>query len=83
MCQKFRETRSRPKTPTTSKVENFVIIVNGFQPFTIITKSSTCVVAAGLDPPLETMKNIETITTSIRVFVISESPRPSQVSTGP
>ena len=34
------------------KVELFVIIVNGFQPLTIITKSSTLDVAAVLDPPL-------------------------------
>ena len=30
----------------------FVIIVNGFQPLTIITKSSILDVAAVLDPPL-------------------------------
>ena len=34
-----------------SKVELFVIIVNGLQPLTIITKSSTLYVAAVLDPP--------------------------------
>ena len=36
-----------------SKVELFVIIVNGFQPLTIITKSSTLDAEAVLDPPLE------------------------------
>ena len=40
------------RTAATSKVELFVIIVNGFQPLTIITKSSTLDVAAVLDPPL-------------------------------
>ena len=36
----------------TSKMERFVIIVNGFQPLTIITKRSILDVAAALDPPL-------------------------------
>ena len=39
-------------TAATSKMEHFVIIVNGFQPLTIITKSSILDVAAVLDPPL-------------------------------
>ena len=33
-------------------MERFVIIVNGFQPLTIITKPSILDVAAALDPPL-------------------------------
>ena len=40
--------RAAPK----SKMERFVIIVNGFQPLTIITKCSILDVAAALDPPL-------------------------------
>ena len=40
------------RTAATSKVELFVIIVNGFEPLTIITKSSTLDVATVLDPPL-------------------------------
>ena len=40
------------RTAATSKVELFVIIVNGWKPLTIITKSSTLDVAAVLDPPL-------------------------------
>ena len=35
-----------------SKMERFVIIVNGFQLLTIITKRSILDVAAVLDPPL-------------------------------
>ena len=35
-----------------SKMECFVIIVNSFQPLTIITKHSIVDVAAALDPPL-------------------------------
>ena len=37
----------------TSKKECFVIIVNGFQPLTIITKRSILDVAAIRDPPLD------------------------------
>ena len=40
------------KTPATSKMELFVLIVNGFQPLTIITKCSILDVAAVLDPLL-------------------------------
>ena len=40
------------RTAATSKMEYFVILVNGFQPLTIITKSSTLDVAAVLDPAL-------------------------------
>ena len=36
-------------------MECFVIIVNGFQPLTIITKRSILDVAAALDPPLVTI----------------------------
>ena len=39
-------------TAATSKMENFVIIVYGWKPLTIITKSSTLDVAAVLDPSL-------------------------------
>ena len=35
-----------------SKMEHFVIIVNGWKPLTIITKNSILDVAAVLDPPL-------------------------------
>ena len=38
----------------TSKMERFVIIVNGWKPLTIITKHSILDVAAALDPPLVT-----------------------------
>ena len=44
--------RGRSRTAATSKVELFVIIVNGFQSLTIITKRSTLDVAAVLDPLL-------------------------------
>ena len=41
------------RTAKTSKMELFVMIVNGFQPLTIITKSSILDVEAILDPPLK------------------------------
>ena len=44
--------RGGSKAAATSKMERFVIIVNGFQPLTIITKPSILDVAAALDPPL-------------------------------
>ena len=40
------------RTAASSKMELFVIIVNGFQPLSIITKCSMLDVAAVLDPPL-------------------------------
>ena len=45
--------RGGSRTAATSKVELFVIIVNGWKPLTIITKNSTLDVAAVLDPPLQ------------------------------
>ena len=47
--------RGGSRTPATSKMERFVMIVNGFQPLTIITKHSILDAAAILDPPLMPM----------------------------
>ena len=44
--------KDRSRAAATSKMERFVIIVNGFQPLTIITKRSILDVEAALDPPL-------------------------------
>ena len=44
--------RGRSRAATTSKIECFVTIVNGFQLLIIITKHSILNVAAALDPPL-------------------------------
>ena len=44
--------RGGSRTAATSKMERFVIIVNGWKPLTIITKHSILDVAAVLDPPL-------------------------------
>ena len=44
--------RDRSRTAATSRMEHFVIIVNGWKPLPIITKSSTLDVAVALDLPL-------------------------------
>ena len=44
--------RGGSRATATSKMERFVIIVNGFQPLTIITKRSILDVVAPLDPSL-------------------------------
>ena len=49
----YRDLRGGSRNAATSKMERFVIIVNGFQPLTIITKRSILDVAAVLDPPLD------------------------------
>ena len=47
--------RGGSTTDTTSKMECFVIIVNGFQPLTTITKCSILDVAVALDPSLHSV----------------------------
>ena len=44
--------RGGSRAAATSKMECFVIIVNGFQTLTIIRKHSILDAAAALDPPL-------------------------------
>ena len=44
--------RGGSRTAAATKMERFVIIVNGWKPLTIITKSSILDIAAVLDPPL-------------------------------
>ena len=57
--------RGRTRTAAKSKMEHFVIIVNGFQPLTIITKYSILDLAAVLDPPLASVENTVSFSTSI------------------
>ena len=45
------ECRGGSRTAATSKMELFVVIVNGWKPLTIITKSSILDVTGVLDPP--------------------------------
>ena len=47
------EFRGGPRAAATSKMEHFVIRVNGFQSLTIITKHSILDFATALDPPLD------------------------------
>ena len=50
--------RGKSRAAATSKMERFVIIVNGCRlPLTIITKRSILDVAAILDPPLNACSN--------------------------
>ena len=49
--------RGGSRTAATSKRELFLIIVNCFQPLTIIIKRSILDVAAVLDPPLMLVNN--------------------------
>ena len=44
--------RGGSRAGQTSKMEHFVIIVNGWKPLTVITKHSILDVGAVLDPPL-------------------------------
>ena len=48
--------RGGSRTGATSKMERFVMIVNGFQPLTIMTKRSVLDVAAVPDPTLKPIK---------------------------
>ena len=48
----FFGSRCGSKTAASSTIELFVILVNGFQALTIITKCSILDVAPVLDPPL-------------------------------
>ena len=50
--------RGGSRAAATSKMACFVIIVNGYQPLTIITKRSILDAAAALDPPLISNSNI-------------------------
>ena len=50
--------RSVSRTAAASKVELFVMIVNGFHPLIIITKSSILDVAAVLDPCLNLLNEV-------------------------
>ena len=52
ICNSNVSIRCGSRTAATSKMEHFVIKVNGWKPLTIITKSSILDVAAILDPPL-------------------------------
>ena len=60
--------RGGSRTAATSKMERFVIIINDFQPLTIITKCSILVVAAVLDPPLIVLFNSNSLKKCQSIF---------------
>ena len=57
MHMSYVTTRGGSRAAASSKMECFVIVVNGFQALTIITKRYILNVAASLDPPLTTASN--------------------------
>ena len=57
-CRIYTVCRGGSRTAATSKMEYFVIIVNGFQPLTITTKSSILDVAAVLGLPLDSVPQV-------------------------
>ena len=59
---------------TASKMERFVIIVNGFHPLTIITKRSILDVAAALDLPLMLFLKISEISEKL-IYEIAKTCR--------
>ena len=60
MSQVYGIVRGGSRIATTSKMERFGIIVNGWRPLTIITKRSILDVAAVLDPPLIVLESSKT-----------------------
>ena len=57
--------RGGSRAVATSKMECFIIIVNGFQPLSIITKHSILDVAAALDPLLDISENCKKFSLSL------------------
>ena len=68
------KTSGGSRAAATSKMERFVIIVNGFQPLTVITKRSILDVAAALAPPLKTVGFIHFYTCFYPFLFITENP---------
>ena len=66
--------RGGSRTTAASKMERFVIIVNGFHPLTIFTKRSTLDVAAALDLPLMLFLKISEISEKL-IYEIAKTCR--------
>ena len=77
--------RGLSRAAATSKMERFVIIINGWKPLTIITKRSILNVAAALDPPLsywltnnwnhvfsQRLAVLQLLLLSLRCFMVAE-----------
>ena len=59
MDAKYSLIRGGSRPAVTSKMELFVIILNGFHPLTIIAKCSILDVATYLDPPLVVVPSLK------------------------
>ena len=70
--------RGRSRAAATSKIECFVLIANGFQPLTIITKHSILDVAAALDPPLLLLDQFSQQIWQLKFFVLTNKLSSSQ-----
>ena len=66
-CRVYIRFRGGSRAAATSKMERFVIIVNGWKPLTIIPKRSISDVTATLDPPLMRKVKIHLLSLLIRV----------------
>ena len=66
--------RGGSRTAATSKMERFVIIVNGWKPLTITTKRSILDVAAVLEPLLMVVEDLEDVIWRVREFLNLLSP---------
>ena len=64
--------RGGSRAAAASQMEHFMIIVNGFQLLTIITKRSILDVAAALDPPLIIILTVAKESTNESATVIGE-----------
>ena len=60
--------RGGSRTAATSKMERFVIIVNGWKPLTITIKCSILDVVAVLDPPLPLQQCVSTVGISVHCW---------------
>ena len=59
LCFTYAIFRGGSRAAAISKMEHFVIIVNGWKPLTIVTKRSILDVAAALDRPLILSRNMK------------------------
>ena len=65
--------RGGSRTVATSKMERFVIIVNGWKPLTIITKRSILDVAVVLDPSLGQRKPYSVIICTASLYLLDSN----------
>ena len=66
----FSSIRGGSRAAATSKMERFVIIVNGLKPWTVIKKRSLLDVAAAPDPPLSILLIFQQTQTSVQLKIV-------------